>query len=314
MASQSLVRVESIEDNEMDYVDEDRCIRPTDSDTLNMRAIAASLPNVPTHDPSVSRAKQKPVRLTPEEDFKVAMIEPVYANDDDGDDDDEDEDFQPEEEEGQKKSKKRKKDSTSNRGPYKKNAVLAQVNLLLDALQNMHQEDRTDDQCLDFLRSQDWSDKKIADYKMGLMSLMQVSNKSATATETTMMRYLSGLQNDHPDAVLADQCREMPYKALQKATSKVQDEIFDAEMYIKNLKNDLKIHKFFLEVHAGKTQDRCDWMNWCFQKISDIELRRFFEASSKTSARKEFGAKRGGGGGGSGSGSGSGSRRYSNEI
>ena len=271
----SLKKMQSDDEDETQYVDSSRCI----VNSLEMRAVGLALPDVPTHTPVI-----QPRRLTPEEEYRAAMEEKLQS-DDDGDSDEEEE----EEEKNEKKSKKRR------RGPDVKKTTQAQVNQILDTIQNMHTTGRAEEDYISFIDSLPWTDKKIFEFKQGLMSLMAISNKSATATEATMIKYISGLQNNHPDAVLSEQCREMPYTQLQKATVQVEDEIFAVELELKRLKNNLKIHKFFLEVHAEKTQGRCDWMNWFFNRLTSLEHQRFLEVASKTSARKEFGKRTGGG-------------------
>ena len=270
-------------DDETEYIDSSRCIT---SESLEMRSMLLALPAIPTHSPGVA---VRPQRLAPEEEIRIALEEKVQSDDDDGSD------YEEEEEGAQKKAKKKRR-----RGPDKKKVMFSQVNLILDHLQCMQRNGRSEGDFISFLSSMPWTDKKINEFKTALTGLMEISNKSASATESAMMRYLTGLQNDHPDAVLANECREMTFQSLQKATTTMEDRIFEAEMEVKRLKNALKVHKFFLEVHQEQTHDRCNVMGWVFNQLIQIESRRFSEAASKTSARKEFG-RRGGGGGSSSS-------------
>jgi hypothetical protein len=270
-------------DNEEEFVDTNRVIKP---EPLNMSSVAMALPDVPTH-----QAGTKAVRPTPEDNCraKLAVVEDTKIQSDDDDDDENDGDYQPQEENSEKKKRKR--------GPNKTKSILPQVNHILDALQNMQRLDRTEAECKAFISSLVWTDKKINEFKLGLTNLMQISNKSATATESAMMRYLTSLENEHPEAIIAEQCRDMSYPSLKKATTSVEEQIYEAEQEVKRLKNSLKIHKFFLEIHQEQTHDRCSLMAWFFRGIAEIESTRFLEAASKTSARKEFG-RRGGGRGG----------------
>jgi hypothetical protein len=271
----------SDDEDESQYVDQNRVIN-----TLEMRALLISLPDAPTHPPSsVASVSSRPARLSAEEECRIALSDKIQS-----DDDDDDNDY---EEEEQKSKKKRK------RGADKKKTSVKEVNLILDTLQIMQRQGKTQSEMKGFLSSVDWTDKKIFECKTALASLIQISNKSASATETVMIKYLTGLQNDHPDAVLGNQCRDMTYPSLQKATTQIEDDIHYAEMDILRLKNELKIHKFFLEVHHEQTHDRCALMELFFSRLTQIESRRFLEASSKTSARKQIG-RRGGPGGGSG--------------
>lgn len=267
----------NLSDNEDEYIDSSRAIT---RNPMDMSSMGMALPDVPRH-----QAGTKAVRPSHEEECKIAIAEEDLKTQYD-DDDNNDEDYQPQ---GEGSEKKRR------RGPSKTKSVLPQVNHILDALQNMQREERTEAECKSFISSLVWTDKKINDYKVGLTSLMQISNKSATATESTMMRYLTSLENEHPDAVMADQCRDMTFPSLKKSTTLIEDQIYEAEMEVKRLKNTLKIHKFFLEIHQEQTHDRCTLMAWFFQRIAEIESTRFLEVASKTSARKEFG-RRGGGG------------------
>ena len=274
----------SDDEDESQYVDRDRVV-----DSLEMRSLLISLPDVPTHLPSsvpVASVSSRPARLSPEEECRIALTDKVQSDNDDDDDNDY-------EEEEEKKKKKRK------RGADKKKTSVKEVNLILDTLQIMQRQGKSQSEMKGFLSSVNWTDKKIFECKTALASLIQISNKSASATETVMIKYLTGLQNDHPDAVLGNQCRDMTYPSLQKATTQIEDDIHYAEMDILRLKNELKIHKFFLEVHHEQTHDRCALMELFFSRLTQIESRRFLEASSKTSARKQIG-RRGGPGGGSG--------------
>lgn len=268
-------------DNEEEYVDTSRAIKP---EPLEMSAMMLALPYTPSHEPGT-----KFVRPTAEEETRVALIaEDMRTQNDDGDDEN-DGDYQPQEENSEKKKRKR--------GANKTKSILPRVNIILDGLQKMQREEKTEAECKAFISSLVWTDKTINEFKLGLTHLMQISNKSATATESTMMRYLTSLENAHPDAVMADECRDMSYPSLKKATTSLEDQIYQAEMEVKRLKDALKIHKFFLEIHQEQTHDRCSLMAWFFRGIAEIESARFLEAASKTSARKEFG-RRGGGRGG----------------
>jgi hypothetical protein len=240
------------------------------------RSQGIPLPSVPTHIPT---GIPRPAQLSREEETRITIDEKIQSDDEDDNDGDYEEE-----------SKKKRK-----RGRDKKKEVASQVSLLVDQLQLMQRQGRSETDCFTFLSSINWTDKKLFDFKLALTGLMQVSNKSASATETAMMKYLTGLQNDHPDSLMADQCREMAYPSLQKATLEIEEQIFEAERELKKLKNSLKIHKFFLEVHQEQTHDRCSLMAWLFQKMAELESRRFLEVASKTSARKEFGRRSGGG-------------------
>ena len=264
-------------DDEREYIDTNRCIT---TDSLEMRAMLLALPFTPSHNPGVAR------RPSPEEEIRVAMQEKVQSDDDDGSDYDE--------EAVETKSKKRAR----RRGPDKKKVLFSQIGLILDQMQSMQRQGNTIEECTAMMQRIEWTDKKIYEFKTGLTSMMQVSNKSATATESQMMKYLTGLQNDHPDSIMSDECREMTYPVLQKATTSIEDQIFEAELEVKRLKNALKIHKFFLEVHREQTYDRCEWMAWLFRGLVQLESDRFVQVAQKTSVRKEFGSRRGGGGSG----------------
>lgn len=265
-------------DDEREYIDTNRCIT---TDSLEMRSILLALPLAPSHHPG---DVVQPRRPSPEEEIIVAMQEKVQSDGDSGS-----------EYEDESKSSSAQRSRKRSRGPDKKKQLFSQIGLILDQMQCMERQGKTIEECNALMQRIDWSDKKINEFKTGLTAMMQVSNKSATATESQMMKYLTGLQNGHPDSILSDQCREMAYPALQKATTTIEDQIFEAELEVKRLKNALKIHKFFLEVHQEQTLGRCEWMAWLFRGLVQLESDRFVQAASKTSARKMFGSRRGGG-------------------
>lgn len=80
----------------------------------------------------------------------------------------------------------------------------------------------------------------------------------------------------------------MFYQSLQKATASTEDAILHAELEVARLKQNLKIHRFFLECHAEKTTDRQNIMQYCHGKLSAMESKLFAEAMAKTSARNMF--------------------------
>jgi hypothetical protein len=253
-------------DSEDELIDTTRCIVPDNSiSTLEMRSVALSLPSVPTHVPVIRRE----------------IKEEAVAS---GDDDDDDEDYQEE-----KAPKKRKKRSTTGGGGKQRQKMMdLQANELIDVLQSMHQRGSTIEEADQHLSSLQLDEAKITGLKTSLFKFMQLSNKSSSATEMKMMKHLSSLQNDHPDRQLEDTIRQMSYASLVKATNDTEDAIVQAELELKRLKDHLKIHRFFLEVHPEKTQDRELIIQFVHEKLTAIEQKRFQEALAKTSARKMF--------------------------
>jgi len=258
----------------MDYDSEEEINQRSE---LEMRSLALSLPSVPTHPVG------RPVRLSREDEYKAAMEEKVAYASDDGDSSASDT-------EG-KSSKKRKKAKTESSGGRQRSQAKIldhQADELINALQTMHQRGSTTEDAQAYISSLSLDPKKIAGLKTSLLKFMQLSNKASTATEIAMMKHLSSLQNDHPDRVLEESIRAMTYRSLQKSANETEDAIVMAELEVKRLKHNLRIQKFFLEVHPEKTQDREMIIQFCHQQLSAIESRMFEEALTKTSARKMF--------------------------
>lgn len=246
------------------FVDTSRCIvKEENVQSLETRFAVLSLPPTPTFVPvSVHTTKE----------------------DDDGDDDDDDDDYV----ESDAPKKKRKQQSNPAGGRQYLKAMDLQANELVDVIQSMHQRGSTEEDAYSYVRSLQLDDKKIAALKTSMFRLMQLSNKTSSATEMKMMKYLSSLTNDDPDKQLENSIRAMSYQSLTKATTATEDAIVQAELEVKRLKNNLKIHRFFLEVHPEKVEDRSFVIQFIHSQLTQIEQQRFQDASAKTSARKFF--------------------------
>lgn len=248
-----------------DLIDTSRCI--VDVPSLESRLAVLSLPPTPSHSLYALHTH----------------IEKSTKEDDDGDDDD-DEDY----EESDAPKKKRKQRSASAGGRQQTKAMDLQANELIDVIQSMHQRGATEEDAYSYVTSLQLDEKKIAALKTSMFRLMQLSNKTSSATEIKMMKYLSSLTNEHHDKRLENSIREMSYQSLTKATTATEDAIVQAELELKLLKDNLKIHRFFLEVHPEKVEDRSFVIQFIHEKLTQLEQQRFQAALAKTSSRKMF--------------------------
>lgn len=250
-------------------IDTSRCIlKEEDVQSLETRFAVLTLPPTPTFVP-----------------VSVQAVANATKEDDDGDDDDDDDDYT----ESDAPKKKRKQRSTPAAGGRQQlKAMDLQANELVEAIQSMHQRGGTEEDAYSYVTSLQLDEKKIAALKTSMFRLMQLSNKTSSATEMKMMKYLSSLTNEHPDKQLEESIRAMSYQALTKATTETEDAIVMAELEVKRLKDNLKIHRFFLEVHPEKVEDRAHIIQFVHQQLTKIEQQRFQDALAKTSARKMF--------------------------
>lgn len=253
------------ESDDESLIDNTRCIMPN-SESLEMRSMLLALPPIPKHTPFVAKAAK------------------ATKEDDDGDDDN-DEDY----EESDAPKKKRKQRPAGGRQQLK--TMDLQANELVDILLTMHHRGATPEEAYGYIASMHLDEKKISGLKTSMFRLMQLSNKSSSATEIKMMQYLTSLTNDHPDKQLEEALRAMSYQALKKSTTETEDAIFQAELEVKRLKDNLKIHKFFLEVHPEKVEDRAFIIQFIHNQLTQIEQQRFQDALAKTSARKLFASR-----------------------
>ena len=259
--------------NEVSFVDTQRAIVSTDEE-LAHRMQALSLPSVPVHTPG-------------------KKLLTVTIEDDDGDDDDDGVGEENDEDYEEIPSKKRgKEQNTSSRKAgrvYKKSAdTLAKQ--LVDSLLAMVHRGQTAEDCALFLRNmkQLKDGRAIANAKLSLQRMISYSNKTATATETAMIVHLSGLSDDHPDKRLELTIRESSYQDLLTTTVALENKIMDAQRELDVLQDQMKIHKFFANVHPQRTQDQDSCINFIFGELNKMEVERFTLAQQQTSTLKNF--------------------------
>ena len=251
-------------------IDTSRCIvKEEDVQSLENRFAVLTLPPTPTFVP-----------------VSVQAVANATKEDDDGDDDDDDDDYV--ESDAPKKKRKQRSTPAGQGGRQYLKAMDLQANELVEAIQAMHQRGATEEDAHSYVTSLQLDEKKIAALKTSMFRLMQLSNKTSSATEIKMMKYLSSLSNDDPDKQLENSIRAMSYQSLTKATTATEDAIVQAEMEVKRLKDNLKIHRFFLEVHPEKVEDRSFVIQFIHSQLTQIEQQRFQDALAKTSARKFF--------------------------
>jgi hypothetical protein len=103
-----------------------------------------------------------------------------------------------------------------------------------------------------------------------------------------MITYLSGLPDEHPDKQLEATIRQSSYQDLLTATTTLEDKIVEAQRELEFLQDQMKIHRFFADVHPQRTQDQDSCINFIFGELNKMEVERFTQAQQQTSALKSF--------------------------
>lgn len=240
---------------------------------------ANSLPSVPTHVP-IHVPKIYLKKPTIEEELAEAMLAS-----DDGSGNDDDDEYSSDVEISGGKNKKRKQNPSGK--SYQKVAD-KKAEQLIETLISMNLRGSNTEQMIEFLRSLNYPDKTLSEIKSSLRKKMSTSIKGLTAKQTSMLKYLSALENDHPDKVLELQLRDpsMTFASLSKMTTEKEDRIARLELELAVEKDELKLHKFFLENHADKTTTRDACMTFLQKTFNKIENERMRAITESVAAKR----------------------------